>query len=139
MVQAATKTYNAIFCLKTRSEIQIYSAKILHIRYSPVKSDLMFYFLTGSAFKSIEPDNHHALVINNRKILPKCSLKYLGVYIDESLIVKQHALAAAATGLKHLGCLKFLRTKTQGLPTFVAHYLVISKALPAMPWASPVW
>jgi hypothetical protein len=29
--------------------------------------------------------------------------------------------------------------KTQGLPAFVAHYLVISKALPAMLWASPVW
>jgi hypothetical protein len=29
--------------------------------------------------------------------------------------------------------------KTQGLPAFVTHYLVISKALPAMLWASPVW
>jgi hypothetical protein len=53
MVQAATNTDNAIFRLKTRSEIQIDRAKILRIRYSPVKSDLMFCFPTGSAFKSI--------------------------------------------------------------------------------------
>jgi hypothetical protein len=139
MVQAATNTDNAIFRLKTRSEIQIDRVKILHIRYSPVKSDLMFCFPTGSAFKSIEPDDHPALVINNQRILPKSSLKYLGVYLDESLTFKQHAFAAAATGLKHLGSLKFLRMKTQGLPAFVAHYLVISKALPAMLWASPVW
>jgi hypothetical protein len=44
MVQAATKRDNAIFRLKTRSEIQIDRAKILHIRYSPDKSDLMFCF-----------------------------------------------------------------------------------------------
>jgi hypothetical protein len=139
MVQAATNTDIAIFRLKTCSEIQIDRAKILHIRYSPVKSDLMFCFPTGSAFKSIEPDDHPVLVINNQRIIPKCSLKYLGVYLDESLTFKQHALAAAATGLKHLGSLKFLRMKTQGLPAFVAHYLVISKALPAMLWASLVW
>jgi hypothetical protein len=139
MVQAATNTDNAIFRLKTRSEVQIDPAKILHIRYSPVKSDLMFCFPTGSAFKRIEPDDHPARVINNQRILPKCSLKYLGVYLDESLTFKQHALAAAAPGLKHLGSLKFLRMKTQSLPVFVAYYLVISKALPAMLWASPVW
>jgi hypothetical protein len=138
MVQAATKTDNAIFCLKTRSRIQIDRAKILHIRYSPDKSDLMFCFPTGSAFKSIGPDDNPALVINNQRILPKCSLKYLGVCLDESLTFK-HALATAATGLKHLGSLKFLRMKTQCLPAFVAHYLVISKVLSAMLWASPVW
>jgi hypothetical protein len=139
MVQTATNTNNAIFCLKTRSEIQIDRAKILHIRYSPDKSDLMFCFPTGSAFKSIEPDDYPAFVIHNQRILPKFSRKYLSVCLDESLTFKQHALAAAAIGLKHLGSLKFLRMKTQGLPAFVAHYLVISKALPAMPWASPVW
>jgi hypothetical protein len=58
IVQAATKIDNAIFRLKTRSEIQIDRAKILHIRYSPDKSDLMFRFPTGSAFKSIEPDDY---------------------------------------------------------------------------------
>jgi hypothetical protein len=65
MVQAATKSDNAILCSKTCSEIQIDRAKILHIRYSPVKSDLMFCFPKGSAFKSIEPDDYPALVINN--------------------------------------------------------------------------
>jgi hypothetical protein len=80
MVQAATKRDNAIFRLKTRSEIQIDRAKILYIRYSPVKSDLMFCFPIGSAFKRIEPDDHPALVINNQRILQKCSLRYLGVY-----------------------------------------------------------
>jgi hypothetical protein len=99
----------------------------------------MFCSPTGSAFKSIEPDEHPALVINNQRILPKSSLKYLGVYLDESLTFKQHALAAAVTGLKHLGSLKFLLMKTQGLPAFITHYLVIPKALPAMLWASPVW
>jgi hypothetical protein len=138
MVQAATKADNAIFQSKTLSEIQIYRAKILHIRYSLDKSDLMFCFPIGSTFKSIEPDDHPALVINNQRILPKFSLKYLGVYLDESLTFK-HALVAVATGLKHLGSLKFLRMKTQGLLAFVAHYLVILKALPAMLWASPIW
>jgi hypothetical protein len=137
MVQAATKTDNVIFRLKTRSEIQIDHAKIHHIRYSPNKSDLIFCFPTGSAFKSIEPDDHLALVINNQRILPKCCLKNLGVYLDELLTFKQHPLAAA-TGLKHLGSLKFLRIKTQGLPAFVAHCLIISKTLLAMMWASPV-
>jgi hypothetical protein len=51
IVEPATKIDNAIFCLKTRSEIQINHAKIHHIRYSPDKSDLMFSFPTGSAFK----------------------------------------------------------------------------------------
>jgi hypothetical protein len=64
-VQAANKTDNAIFRLATRSEIQIHRAKILHIRYSPDKLDLMFCFHTGSAFKSIEPDDRPTLVINN--------------------------------------------------------------------------
>jgi hypothetical protein len=52
MVQAAINTDNVIFHLKTRSEIQIDRAKILYIRYSPDKSDLMFYFPTSSAFTS---------------------------------------------------------------------------------------
>jgi hypothetical protein len=107
MVQAATKTDNAIFCLKTHSEIQINHAKILYIRYSPDKLDLMFYFTTGSLFRSIEPEKHPVLVIHNQRILPKCSLKYLDIYLNESLTFK-HALAAAATGLKHLGSFKFL-------------------------------
>jgi hypothetical protein len=101
LAQAATNTDNAIFRLKTRSEIHIDCAKILHTRYLPVKSDLMFClttfiylfilsrltsfsrccFTTGSAFKSIESDDHPALVINNQRILPKCSLKYLGIFI----------------------------------------------------------
>jgi hypothetical protein len=42
MVQGVAKTDNAMFRLKTRSKIQIDHAKILHIRYSPDKSDLCF-------------------------------------------------------------------------------------------------
>jgi hypothetical protein len=55
MGQAVTKIDNAIFRLKTGPEIQIDCAKIVHTQYSPDKSDLMFCFPTGSAFKSIEP------------------------------------------------------------------------------------
>jgi hypothetical protein len=97
----------------------------------------MFCFPASSSFKRIEPKDHPALIVDDRRTLPKRSLKYLGVHLDESLTFKQHSLAAAATGLKHLGSLKNLRAKTRGLPAFVAHYLAISKAVPAMLWASP--
>jgi hypothetical protein len=69
-------------------------------------------FPIGSTFKSIEPEGHPVLVLDNPRILPKCSLKYPGVHLDESLIFKQHALAVVATGLKQLGSIKFLRAKT---------------------------
>jgi hypothetical protein len=58
MVQPTTKIDNAIFCLKTRSEIQINGGKILHIRYLQDKLGLMFCFPTGGAFKSIEVESH---------------------------------------------------------------------------------
>jgi len=61
------------------------------------------------------------------------------VHIDESLIFLHHATMAAAKGNRALGSLNFLRHRSRGIPTHVAHHLAMTAILPTMFWASPAW
>jgi len=66
-------------------------------------------------------------------------IKYLGVFIDESLTFKHHDAMVAARGNKVLRSLNFLRHQSLGIPAYIAHHLAMTAILPAMFWASPAW
>jgi len=72
-------------------------------------------------------------------MLAERQIKYLGVFIDESLTFKYHSLMAAARASKVLGSLNFLRHRSRGIPAHIAHHLTMTAVLPAMFWASPAW
>ena len=66
-------------------------------------------------------------------------IKYLSVFIDETLTFKHHAAMAAARGNKVLRSLNFLRHQSCGIPAYIAHHLAMTAILLAMFWASPSW
>ena len=66
-------------------------------------------------------------------------IKYLGVFIDESLSFRHHATMAAAKGNKTLGSLGFLRHRSCGIPAHIAQHLAMTVILPTRFWASPAW
>jgi len=66
-------------------------------------------------------------------------IKYLGVFIDESLSFLHHATMAAAKGNETLGSLDFLRHRSRGIPAHIAHHLTMAVILLTILWASPAW
>jgi len=75
----------------------------------------------------------------NTTIIPKRQIKYLGIYIDESLSFLHHASMAASQANRVLGSFNFLRHRSRGIPAHIAHHLTFTAILPAMFWASPAW
>jgi hypothetical protein len=66
------------------------------------------------------------------------TFKLLGVIVDDTLnfVHAQHALSK---GMQALGNLFYLRKCLNGIPHYIARHLAISKILPKVLWASPIW
>jgi ribonuclease HI len=74
-----------------------------------------------------------------RDIFPSNQIKLLGVIVDDTLNFIVHAQHASSKGMQALGSLRYLRKGLNGIPPYIARYLAISKILPKMLWASPIW
>jgi hypothetical protein len=74
-----------------------------------------------------------------RGIDPSYQIKLLGVIVDDTLNFIVHAQRASSKGMQALGSLLYLRKGLNGISPYTARYLAISKIMPKMLWASPVW
>jgi hypothetical protein len=68
-----------------------------------------------------------------RDIFPSNQIKLLGVIVDDTLNFIIHAQHASSKGMQAL------RKGLNGTPPYISRYLAISKILPKMLWASPIW
>jgi ribonuclease HI len=139
MVQTSRTIARANTLLEDRTEQHLLRGLHLGLTFSPAKTELLYCLPGTSKNKNISLSSHPPLRIMNTTILPKRTIKYLGVYIDESLTFLHHAAMAAARGSQVLGSFKFLRHRSRGIPAQVAHHLALTAIFPAMFWASPAW
>ena len=111
----------------------------LGLTFATSKTELLYCLPLTSKDKRQSLASHPPLRILNTTITAKQQIKYLGIFIDESLSFSYHATMAAACGNKILGSLNFLRHRSHGIPAHIAHHLAMTAILPAMFWASPAW
>jgi ribonuclease HI len=139
MVQMSYSIAEANTLLEDRTEQYLHRGLHLGLSFAPSKSELLYCLPLNSKHKNISLSSHPPLRVMNTTIMPKRQIKYLGVYIDESLSFLHHASMAASQGNRVLSSLNFLRHRSRGVPAHVAHHLALAAVLPAMFWASPAW
>jgi ribonuclease HI len=139
MVQLSHTVSRANTLLAERTEQYLKSGICLRLTFASPKTELLYCLPLNSKDKNKSLSSHPALRILDTTILAKRQIKYLGVFIDESLTFIHHATMAAAQGHKILGSLGFLRHRSRGIPAYVSHHLAMTAILPAMFWASPAW
>ena len=103
------------------------------------KTELLYCLPLTSKDKNKSLASHPLLQVLSTTIPAGRQIKYLGVFVNESLAVKYHATMAAARANKVLGSLNFLRHPSRWIPASIAHHMAITAILPAMFWASPAW
>jgi len=139
MVQMSQSIAEANTLLEDRTEQHLHRGLHLGLTFAPSKSELLYCLPLTSKFKNISLSSHPPLQVMNTTITPKRQIKYLGVYIDESLSFLHHASMAASQGSRVLGSFNFLRHRSRGIPAHIAHHLALTAILSAMFWASPAW
>jgi ribonuclease HI len=139
MLQLSPTTSEANIHLEERTKQCLDSGVRLGLTFATSKTELLYGLPLTSKDKNLSLASHSPLRILNTTITPKRQIKYLGVFIDESLTFKYHAAMAAARANKVLGSLNFLRHRSRGIPAHIAHHLAMTAIFPAMFWASPAW
>jgi ribonuclease HI len=139
MVQLSPTVSEANILLEERTERYLENGIPLGLTFSTPKTELLYCLPLTSKEKKKSLSSHPPLRILGATIPASRQIKYLGVYIDESLAFKYHATMAAARGNKILGSLNFLRHRSRGIPAYIAHHLAMTAIFPAMFWASPAW
>jgi ribonuclease HI len=139
MIQLSPTISEANIHLEERTERYLESGVRLGLTFATSKTELLYGLPLTSKDKNLSLASHPPLRILNTTITAKREIKYLGVFIDESLTFKYHAAMAAARANKVLGSLNFLRHRSRGIPAHIAHHLAMTVIFPAMFWASPAW
>jgi len=139
MLQHSHTISNANTRLEERTERHLENGAPLGLTFATPKTKLLYCLPLTSKDKKKSLSSHPPLRVLGTTIPARRQTKYLGVYIDESLTFKYHATMAAARGYKILGSLNFLRHRSRGIPTHIAHHLAMTAILPAMFGASPAW
>jgi len=110
MVQMSQSIAEANTRLKDRTEQHLHHGQHLGLTFAPGKSELLYCLPLNSKHKNISLSSHPPLRVMNTTIMPKRQIKYLGVYIDESLSFLYHASMAASQGSRVLGSLDSYET-----------------------------
>jgi len=139
MIQMSHTVSRANKHLEERTEQHLENGVCLGLTFMISKTELLYCLPLTSKDKNNCLSSHPPLRILNTTIPAKRQIKYLGVFIDESLTFSYNAAMAAARGSKVLGSLSFLRHRSRGIPAYIAHHLAMTAILPAMFWASPAW
>jgi len=139
MIQMSHTVSRANKHLEERTEQHLENGVRLGLTFATSKTELLYCLPLTSKDKNKSLSSHPPLRILNTTIPAKRQIKYLGVFIDESLTFSYHAAMAAARGSKILGSLSFLRHRSRGIPAYITHHLAMTAILPAMFWASPAW
>jgi len=116
MVQMLTTIARANTLLEERTEEHLSRGVHLGLTFTPPKTELLYCPPLTSKDKNRSLSAHPPLRINNNTIAVTRQIKYLGVYIDESLSFLRHATMAVAKGNWVLGSLNFLRHHSSGIP-----------------------
>jgi hypothetical protein len=111
----------------------------LGLTFATSKTELLYCLPLTSRDKNTSLSSHPPFRILNTTISAKRQIKYLEIFIDESLTFSYHATMAAARGNRIVGSLSFLKHCSRGIPVYIAHHLAMTAILPAMFWASPAW
>jgi len=139
MVQLSHSVPEANARLKQRTEQHLENGAHLGLTFATPKTELLYCLPLTSKDKNKSLSSHPPLRVLGVTMLAERQIKYLGVFIDESLIFKYHASMAAERASKVLRSLNFLRHRSRGIPARIAHHLMMTAVLPAMFWASPAW
>jgi len=139
MVQLSRTVPEANAWLEERTEQHLENGSHLGLTFATPKTELLYCLPLTSKDKNKSLTSHPPLRVLGVTMLAKWQIKYLGVFIDESLTFKYQASMAAARASKVLGSLNFLRHRSRGIPARIAHHLAMTAVLPAMFWASPAW
>jgi len=139
MVQLSHTISKANVHLEERTEQHLENGAPLGLCFATSKTELLYCLPLTSKDKNKSLASHLPLGVLGTTIPAGRQIKYLGVFIDESLTFKYHATMAAARANKVLGSLNFLRHRSRGIPVCIAHHLAMTAILPAMFWASPAW
>ena len=132
MVQLSHTVSKANVCLKERTEQDLENGTPLGLPFAISKTELVYCLPLTSKDKKKSLTSHPPLQVLGTTIPARRQIKYLGVFIDESLTFKYHAAMAAARGNKVVGSLNFLQHWSRGIPTYIVHHLAMSVILPAM-------
>jgi len=138
-VQMSQSIAEANTLLEERTEQHLNCGQHLGLTFAPSKSELLYCLQLNSKHKNISLTSHPPLQVMNTTIIPKRQIKYLGIYIDESLSFLHHASMAASQANRVLGSFNFLRYRSRGVPAHIAHHLAFTAILPTIFWASPAW
>ena len=139
MVQMSPTVSRANTQLEERTNQHLQKGAHLELTFAPPKTELLYYLPLTSRDKNKSLASHPPLRIGNNTITPTRQIKYLGVFIDESLCFLHHTTMAADKGNKTLCSLDFLRYWSHGIPTHIAHHQAMTVIVPTMLWASPAW
>jgi hypothetical protein len=118
MVQMSGSIAEANTRLEDRTEYHLHCGLHLGLTFTHNKSELLYCLPLTSKHKNISLSSHPPLRILNTTITPKRQIKYLDVYIDESLSFLHHASMAASQGNRILGSFNFLRHRSRGIPAW---------------------
>jgi len=139
MVQLSQSVSEANTHLEEQTEQHLAKGKQLGLTFVTYKTELLYCLPLTSKDKSKSLSSHLPLRMLGTMISARLQIKYLGVFIDESLTFKHHAAMSAATGNKVLGSPNFLQHQSCGIPTYIACHLAMTAILPVMFWTSPAW
>jgi len=139
MVQMSTTVSRANTLLEERTECHLRNGIRFSLTFAKPKTELLYCLPLNSKKKNKSLSSHPPLRIINTTISAKRQIKYLGVFIDESLTFIHHTTMAAGRGYKILGSLSFLYHRSCGIPVHIAHHLAMTAILHAMFWASLAW
>jgi len=139
MVQMSPTVSRANTLLEERTDQHLQRGSRLGTTFAPPKTELLYCLPLTSKDKNKSLASHPPFRIGNNTIMATCQIKYLGVFIDESLSFLHHTTMAAAKENKTLGSLGFLRHQSHGIPAHIAHHLAMTVVLPTTFWASPAW
>ena len=139
MVQMSQSVTKANTLLEERTEQRLEKGAHLGLTFATSKMELLYCLPLTRKDKCLILASHLPLRILDTTFIASRQIKYLGVFIDESLTFSYHATIAAAHGNKILGSLNFLQHRSRGIPAHIAYHLAMTAILPAMFWASPAW
>jgi len=110
MVQLSHTIPKANTRLEEQTEQHLENGTLLGPTFATPKTELLYCLPLTSKDKNKSLSSHPPLRVLGTTILAGRQIKYLGVFIDESLIFKYHATMAAARANNVLGELEILMT-----------------------------
>ena len=139
MVQMSPTVFRANTLLEEKTNQHLQKGAHLELTFAPPKTELLYCLPLTSRDKNKSIASYPPRQIGNHTIMPIRQIKYLSMFIDESVSFIHHATMATTKENKTLTSLGFLHHQLPGIPTHIAHHLAMMVILPTMFCVSPAW